>query len=162
MNGFDAELLLGARAMIENDGAIDYMILEMGLLSQARVSAVQLLHEHGYIVSCIDGVLGTEAGVFVQSDTGRAQLDRVGMFLQNVQQELADLLPNRCGGRMYLEAVNGSLTITVCNKGRGQDQENNSEPARVQLSFCHNAFIARSEAALAGVVNLALAMTLTG
>lgn len=159
------ELLLGARAMIENNGAIDYMILEMGPLSSERVSVVELLHDHGYIVSCIDGVLGREAGVLVESDTSRAQFSRVGRFVQNVQQELADLLPEQCGGRMHLESVNGSRIVTVCDRasratGVGEQyQESKSEPTRVRLAHCHNAFIARSEEALAGVVDLALALT---
>lgn len=169
VNGYDVELLYGARALIENDGAIDYLILEMADMTPKRIGTVAFLQDNGYIVSCIDGALGTEAGIFVE-DGGRAGagLDRVGAFVKSVQKELGDLLPGRCGGRMYVETQAGSglQVVTVCDRNQVADggtqlqQEVVAGEAffrlpTVKLTFCHNAFLARSEEALAGVVELA-------
>eukprot|EP00949_MAST-11_sp_MAST-11-sp1_P002204 g2204.t1 len=170
VNGHDVELIYGARELIENDGAIDYLILEMGDMTPRRISTVAFLQDNGYIVSCIDGALGMEAGVFVEDrDRPGAGLNRVGVFVESVQKELGDLLPGKCGGRMYveIEAGSGRQVVTVCDRNQqvadGGTQRQREVGAgkivsrlpTVELTFCHNAFLARSEEALAGVVELA-------
>ena len=143
VNGHDVELLKGARKLIENR-LVDFLILEVGDLTFPRIKMLKMLMDNGYIVSCLDGgLLGTEAGNFVE-ETGTKH-NRAREMLNRFQQELKNLITgNKCGsspgsGRMNVE----SGMVTIC---------------KVKLERCYNTFIARSEEALEGVVKLALTL----
>lgn len=146
VNSHASHFLRGARNTIQRRG-FDYMLIEiLSLEDEHMITEIAHLLKSGYIVSCIDGLLADEAGVyFGHSDQ---QVNLLGKsLLEQYLSELKQMVYNKeCNNKRIKVVRNneGNHVVAQCVVGEGD---------RV-LKFCSNMFVSKSEEDLAKIVEL--------
>ena len=118
------------------------MIIEFEHIKKETIKELQHLIDHGYNISCLGKYLSNEAGVYEQPTKGPVIRQHLWY-----KEELKSMLPDeQCNRRMRIVRgqANENVKVVQCVPGKG-DQD---------LSYCLNAFIWKSEAALRNIVEL--------
>ena len=144
VNSHALHFLRGARNTIKRKG-FDYMLIEIhSLEDENMVTEIAHLLKSGYIVSCIDGPLVSEAGVYIGDKD--PFVNSVGKrVLDEYLSELNQMVNKECNKRIKVVNNNeGGIFVVQCIAGEGD---------RV-LKFCSNMFVSKSEEDLIKIVEL--------